>query len=61
MMEKMSQKEMAEMEKGWQAEADVRTLIEAAKICKDKERHDRAKAKATAMKAELENIKVYDT
>lgn len=56
----MSQKEMAAEQQGWQAEADVRTLVEAAKICTDADRHKRAKAKATAMRQELENIKVYE-
>ena len=55
--DKKAKADYAAQEKNWQAEADLRTLIEAAKICKDKERHKAAMAKKKLMMADLENIK----
>lgn len=60
MSKPMSDKQYQEQEKQWRAEGDVRTLVEAAKICADPERHKLAKAKADMMRKELEDIKVYD-
>lgn len=54
----MSQKEIQAQEQKWQAEADVHTLIEAAKIRKDPEREKRAMECLKQKRAELDNIKV---
>lgn len=40
----------------WDAHADLRTLIEAAKIHKDKPRHKRAMSKHQEMMAALQHI-----
>ncbi len=56
----MSTKQIQDQEKEWRAESDVRTLIEAAKICGDKERHKLALNKVSAMRAELDDIKAYE-
>jgi len=49
---------MRKQEQKWQAESDVRTLVEAAKIGKDPDRKRRAIAMQKAMLTELQNIKV---
>jgi hypothetical protein len=54
----MSEQEMREMELKWQAQRDLETLIEAAKIKKDPERKERAMACLKEKRAELANIKV---
>jgi hypothetical protein len=57
MSKPMSAKQMAAQEKQWRAESDVRTLVEAAKICADEERHKLAMAKVADMRKELDDIK----
>jgi hypothetical protein len=44
-------------DKDWQAECDLRTLIDAEKIKKDKARHSAALKKHAEMMADMENIK----
>ena len=53
----MTKAEMKKQEETWQAEVDLRCLIEAAKIRKDPERLKRALAKKKDMLADLETIK----
>lgn len=55
-MKKISAADVKKQEQEWQAEADLRTLIEAEKIAKDGPRHKRALAKRDAMLADLERI-----
>lgn len=50
----MAKVDMGEDEKKWQAEQDVRTLVEAAKIKRDKPRHERAMKKLAEMKKDVE-------
>ncbi len=59
MSQPMTKKQIQDQERQWRAENDVRTLVEAAKICADKERHEMAMAKVSAMRAELDDIKAY--
>jgi hypothetical protein len=60
MSEPMTKKQIEAQEKQWRAENDVRTLIEAAKICADAERHKLALAKVADMRKELDDIKSYE-
>ena len=53
----MNKAEMAKQERDWQAEADVRTLIEAEKIKKDKTRLATAMKKHKEMVADLMKVK----
>jgi len=55
-MMEMSKAEMKKMEKDYQAEADLRTLVEAEKIKKDPARKKAAMEKRKAMMANLEKI-----
>ena len=55
--DKKLQAEYEKREKEYRAEGDLRTLIEAAKICKDPDRHAAVMAKKKLMMADLENIK----
>lgn len=46
-----------QMDKDWQAECDLRTLIDAEKIKKDKARHAAALKKHAEMMAAMQEIK----
>lgn len=50
--------QMSAQEKEWQAESDLRTLIDAEKVKKDKSHLDAAMKKQKEMKADLEKIEV---
>lgn len=52
----MNKSEMAKQEKEWRADADLRTLIEAEKIKKDKARLAAAMAVKKKMMTDLEKI-----
>jgi hypothetical protein len=52
----MNKAEMAKMEKQWQAEHDLRTLIDAEKIKRDKGRYAAAMKAHKEQKAALESI-----
>lgn len=54
---KMTEAQMKKQEADWRAEADLRTLIEAAKIRKDSGRLKLALEKKKGMLADLETIK----
>ena len=47
---------MPQTNKDYEAESDLRTLIEAVKIKKDKKRHAAAMKKRGEMKADLDKI-----
>ena len=50
------EKSMAAQEKEWQAEGDLRTLVDAEKIKKDPARMKAAMAKAKEQKTALESV-----
>jgi len=52
----MDEPAMMDDEKGWQAESDLRHLIEAEKIKKDKDRLKAAMAKAKEQREALEQV-----
>lgn len=52
----MNKATMAAQEKQWQAESDLRTLIEAEKIKKDKTRFNAAMKKKAEMSKDLANV-----
>lgn len=52
----MSKKSTPSVDKGWQAECDLRTLIDAQKIMADKSRFAAAMAKHKEMKDSLDAV-----
>lgn len=52
----MNKTAMAAQEKQWQAEGDLRTLIEAEKIKRDKTRYNAAMKKKVEMSKDLANV-----
>lgn len=52
----MNKAEMAKQEKEWAADADLRTLIEAEKIKKDKARFTAAMKKRDEMVSAMKNV-----
>lgn len=52
----MNKAEMAKQEKEWAAESDLRTLIEAEKIKKDKPRYAAAMKRRDEMVAAMKNV-----
>ena len=58
--EKKFLEEQAKQERKWRAESDLRTLIEAEKIRKDKTRFDPAMEQRQLMLDDLNNIEVTE-